>query len=66
MTKTAPKITVRVGMERIQIVKLRNTYEVAIITSTMPSKFADTLSEALEIMNSMITTLVWQWEAEHR
>ena len=60
MSKT-PKITCQVGMHRVQIVKLTDTYEVAITTSTMPSKFADTLDEALAIMNSMVTTTEWSF-----
>ena len=48
-------------MHRVQIVKLTDTYEVAITTSTMPSKFADTLDEALAIMNSMVTTTEWSF-----
>lgn len=63
MTKTL-KITTQVGMHRVQIVKLADCYEIAVIKSRKPSKFARTLQEALERMNEMATALVWLWEAE--
>ena len=63
MSKT-PKITCQVGMDRVQIVKLTDTYEIAILKSRRPSVFARDLQEALERMNEMVTALVWMRDME--
>lgn len=62
--KTYDKITTQVGREYVQIVKLQDTFEVAVLRSRQPSKFARTLQEALEIMNGMVTALQWMREME--
>lgn len=64
--KTYDKITCQVGKHYVQIVKLQNTFEIAVLRSRQPSKFARTLQEALEIMNNMVTALQWLREAEQK
>lgn len=62
--KTYDKITTQIGNQYVQIVKLADTYEVAVVKSRKPSVFKRTLQEALEEMNSMVTALVWMRDME--
>ena len=62
MTKQL-RITTRIGMDFVYIVKLKDCYEVASNCGRAPSVFKDTLQQALEEMNSQITALVWIREA---
>ena len=64
--RTYDKITTQVGNQYVQIVKLADTFEIAVLRSRKPSVFARTLQEALEEMNAMVTALQWLREAEQK